>query len=136
MTESVKKKKSSNRRRQTYILARVTEAEKLKFQERANAAGMSGGDYIRKKCLEQKPLKARKTRSYDEAALSRMLALLGNATSNLNQMAHALNLAKNDEDYNMRYAAKVVERHEKRLAAYQEEISEFRMILRQILLHQ
>jgi hypothetical protein len=138
MSELEKKKypKSEKRKRTKFIRARVTEDEHKEFSRRCIEAGLSSGDYIRFKCLKQKPLQSRAR--VDEKLMAEALhqiGLLGKGLNNVNQVAKSLNIAKMQPDVTGTDMVKTIAFHEENLAQVYEAIQEFRSLIRQILLN-
>ena len=71
----------------------MNEAEHQAFLDHCEASGLSGSDLFRLKCCLQNPSRIRRHRRLDEKALARILGQLGRWGNNLNQIAHALNIA-------------------------------------------
>lgn len=86
--------KSSPRRRCSPFSLRLSAEERARLER--EAAGAPLGGYIKAKVLTGAPLRARRTglAVQDREALGQALALLGRSrlTSNLNQIAHAVNI--------------------------------------------
>ncbi|MCB0832883.1 MAG: hypothetical protein KDC45_05430 [Bacteroidetes bacterium] len=134
MAKPVKKKKSEKRQRKHLVFVRMSDTEKTKFEQRCTDASLTGADYIRQKCLDERPLRSFKPRSHDEQQLARILALLGNATGNINQIAHALNIAQKGESYGTQSAQYTLNRQESKYEEIRKQLSELRHLVRQTLL--
>ena len=92
MAEPEKKRISSEKRKRQYFAqARVTEQEKAELASRAEQAGMSIGDYIRKCTLGAKPLRARRKVANDEAAVLQLSGQLLRIGTNINQLTRKAN---------------------------------------------
>lgn len=137
LTKSGKLKKSEVRRRKNSQSFRMDDEERAAFIAAYEAANLSAADFIRLKCCSAKPLRTRRRNHLhrvDEKKLAQALGLLGKSGSNNNQIAHALNIAMKEPDFNAPYAVQILKKYDKDIAAIQAEISECRTILREILL--
>ena len=82
--------KADGEKRTSKIEVRLTPAEKSQLKELAQLNGARPSDFIRETVLSAKRL--RHVATPDRAALIRLTAELGKVGSNLNQIAHVLNL--------------------------------------------
>ena len=85
---------SEKRRLPRVIALRVTEAEWSAWQRRAEDAGLSVGAYIRS-VMDQTPAPPARRRRQpvkNGEALARLLGQVGKVGSNVNQIAHGVNL--------------------------------------------
>ena len=82
---------SEKRQRDRLVGVRCTEVERAHLVARADAAGLSLGDYLRSAALDARPLRAVRRPSADHALLAQAVAQLGKIGSNVNQIAHVLN---------------------------------------------
>ena len=116
-------KKSETRQRTELVSIRMTPKEKERFLGFRDKMGLSTGEYGRARLL-RKPFRsdAPKTHRMSEKFLSKILAQLGKWGSNLNQIAHAMNIAKKEPTYSESYAAK-------RLAQYETQIAQMQSVL-------
>lgn len=83
--------KSEKRRRTVYISGRVTPEEKEQFLARCVRSGLSTGDYIRRVCLDMKPLRAVRNVSVDKKLLTEAINQMARYGNNLNQVVRKLN---------------------------------------------
>jgi len=84
--------KSESRQRNDRVIFRLTAEEKVRFEKFCQASGLSKSDYFRKKCLEEKALRKRKTPNIETETLLKTLAQIGKVGGNLNQIARELNM--------------------------------------------
>ena len=96
-----KTKKSEKRQRTEFIRARVTPEEKANFLQHCAAAGLSMGDFIRKKYCNTKPLRMYISRREHQVVMAQVLGQLmksqnrmARLDNNVNQMAKAINSAR------------------------------------------
>lgn len=82
---------SERRQRRHVARLRLDEAEQAKLEERASAAGLSTGAYLRAAALGGAGVRARPRASVDRQLLARANADLNRVGNNINQIAHALN---------------------------------------------
>lgn len=87
----MKKKRSEQRKRTAYIRARVTPEEKARFLLRCDASGLTTGEYIRSKCLDEKPLRAIRRVNVDRKLITQALGQIIRYGNLLNQVARHLN---------------------------------------------
>ena len=132
--KSDKRPKSEVRKRTQFIRARVTPEEKAAFLKICGEACLTAGDFIRSKVFGQQPLRVQQVRRPDQKALSQILAQLGKYGSNLNQIAHALNIAKLEKGYSSKSALFHLNRFEKQIAEMNAQISECHATVMQTLL--
>ena len=94
---------SEKRERQPHIDFRVTETEKKEIADKAKAAGLDVGAYCRGLCLGDSKIRARRRPSVEAELLARLLGELGKIGSNINQIAHKLNMDApvNPQDINL-----------------------------------
>ena len=83
---------SEKRQRQPHIDFRVTEIEKQEIADKAKAAGLDVGAYCRAQCLGASKIRAQRRPAVEAELLARLLGELGKIGSNLNQIAHKLNM--------------------------------------------
>ncbi len=98
--EVVKMSSSEKRHRNERVIFRLTSEERSDFEDRCQASGVSKSDYFRKQCLQNAPLRKRKSLNVDRQVLIACLGQLGKTGSNLNQIAKEYNmgyLPSNDE---------------------------------------
>lgn len=91
-------KKIEKRQRNIRKTFRMNEEELAAFLAHCDAANLSGGDLFRVKCCGKKPLRIKRERREGEKLLATFLGQLGRYGNNLNQIAHALNIAKHKPD--------------------------------------
>ena len=118
-----RKKKSEVRQRTVHVSTRMTPKENEKFIEFRDKMGMATGEYVRARIL-RKPFRSAPPKMYrmDEKSLVKILAQLGKWGSNLNQIAHTMNIAKKETTYSESYAVK-------RLAQYETQIAQMQSVL-------
>jgi|WetSurMetagenome_2_1015567.scaffolds.fasta_scaffold876866_1 hypothetical protein len=93
--EKTKKPSGSEKRQKAlFILARVNEAEKLEVTAKAEKAGMTEGEYVRRQCLTAPTTRAARRPTVETAALAKATGELGKVGSNLNQIARLANSEK------------------------------------------
>ena len=109
----------------------MNEEELAAFLSNSEAANLSGGDFFRVKCCGQKALKIHQKRFYDEQLLIRYLGQLGRIGNNLNQIAHALNIARFKPD--AMPSIYILERHEDRINEIKTVLDASRDMIRQML---
>ncbi|MEL7121254.1 MAG: plasmid mobilization relaxosome protein MobC, partial [Bacteroidota bacterium] len=133
--EQQPRKKSEKRQRTEFIRARVTPEMKQEFLRRCADAGLSSTDYIRRKCLDETPLrKVPRVRYESDLDLSKVLAHLGKWGSNVNQIAHAINIALLQKEYSTTYAEQTLRTHQQKFDEILLVISECRDMIREKLL--
>jgi hypothetical protein len=88
---SKKRSGSQTRQRAGIVTFRATAGEREELILAADRAGLSVGSYVRGRALVQPTTRAVRRPTVERAALSQILAQLGKAGSNLNQIARALN---------------------------------------------
>ncbi len=81
-----------SRERNKRVTVRFLDAEYAALKERAELAGMSLGSYLRASAIGSAGPRAKRSPTMDRAIAARAIAELNKAGSNLNQMAHSLNL--------------------------------------------
>ena len=128
------RKKSENRQRTEYIRARVTPEEKAIFVKYCSDSNLTTGDYIRSKCCGVNPERKVQVRRPDQKLLSKILAQLGRDKNNINQVAHALNIAKLERDYSASAALFHLKRFEKQIADMQTKITDCHALVMKTLL--
>lgn len=82
---------SETRQRERLVPVRMTDDERDLVRERAQAAGLTVGAYIRRTALGDSGPRARRRPIIERELLSRILAHLGKVGSNLNQLAREQN---------------------------------------------
>lgn len=136
MAEStVKKKRSEQRKRNILKAFRLNAEEAAAFQAQCERLNLSGGDLFRSKCCGLKPLLQNRPRRHGEVELARILAELNKWGSNVNQVAHALNIAKQQPEYSPSYAEQTLRMHQKNISDIHSAIQECRTMIREILLN-
>jgi hypothetical protein len=83
---------SEKRQRKHVARIRLDDAEQAKLDERASAAGLSLGAYLRAASLGAAGVRAKPRASVDRELLARSNADLNRVGNNINQIAHALNI--------------------------------------------
>jgi uncharacterized protein (DUF1778 family) len=78
--------------RPTRLPLRVSEEERAQIDDSANRAGLSTGSYVRAVSLKHPVTLTTRRPPVERAELARLLGLMGNATSNLNQIARRVNM--------------------------------------------
>lgn len=127
-----KGKKSETRKRNITRSFRMDDEELAAFLANCETANLSGGDLFRVKCCGKKPLRAKRERRTQEKLLVKYLGQLGRYGNNLNQIAHALNIAKYKPD--AAASLHILERHEETLREIRAIVDVSRDILTQTLL--
>ncbi len=84
--------KEANRSRSVRVFVRLHPEEKKEFEARCDQNGLTQADYFRRKCLEEKPLRKRRTPTVEMEAFLKALGKLGKVGGNLNQIAKAQNM--------------------------------------------
>lgn len=136
MADSIVKKKNSEQRKRNILKAfRLNAEEAEAFQTQCDRLNLSGGDLFRSKCCGLKPLLRNRPRRKGEAELAQILAELNKWGSNVNQVAHALNIAKQQPDYSPSYAEQILRMHQKNISDINNAIQECRSMIREILLN-
>ena len=133
-SSSKKSWKDEKRQREKVKAFRLSEDEVTSFLANAEAANLTGGDYFRVRCCSAKPLRKQTIRKLDEKMLAKILGELGAWGRNLNQIAHAMNIATKEPTYSPSYAASRLKQYEADIAELQKTLSECRMMIRETLL--
>ncbi len=134
-TEQKKPKdKLEKRHRNDRKTFRMTENELAAFLANCEAANLKGGDYFRVRCCSAKPIRKSNVRKSDEILLAKILGQLGKWGSNLNQIAHAMNIARKEPTYSSDYAAKRLDQYEKDLTAMRSSIADIETKIQKALL--
>lgn len=99
MAKQASRKKSEKRQRTDLVAVRVSAEEKSSFKANAANENLSGGDYFRTKCCNTAALAPPEERGNallpeQEKLLVKALGFMGREGNNINQIAHAINLAK------------------------------------------
>jgi hypothetical protein len=89
--QSVKKKKSEERKKSEMIYVRVDPYEKAEFKMKAEAEGLTVASFIRVSILDRTNTKSRTSPPLDRVLLGRIVGQLGNVSENIKQIAHTLN---------------------------------------------
>lgn len=89
-----KKRGSEHRQKGECIRARVSPAEKQEVTAKAERAGMTEGEYIRRHCIDAPETRAARRPNVDRAVLAEVVGHLGRVGSNLNQLARIANFEK------------------------------------------
>lgn len=122
-----------NNTRTSALIVRVTAEEKETLRERAANKGLSVSDYMRERLLNISPLRKRRIPRADEKALALALGHLMRIGNNVNQMAHALNIAKSKPD--AAATAEVLSRNQKIIGEMHTAILESRDLITKALLN-
>ena len=133
-----KNKRSENRLRTAFIRARVTPEEKAEFLKRCQDRSLTAGDYIRKMCIDAKIVGRPPQRRINQVLLAQIImeiGKMGKGMNNLNQLAHAMNIALLKPDVEGTELIKVLLYHQQSLEGVYETISELRTAVREMLLH-
>lgn len=80
------------------LTIRMNGAEYEAFLQACNQAQLSAADLVRLKCCGREVAKPRRRKSLDRQALASALGQLGKIGGNINQVAHAMNIAKGKPD--------------------------------------
>lgn len=91
---------SEKRQRTKMTMVRLTPAELAQVEEAASRAGLTVSSYARAQMLGAPPPRSVRRPPVEKELLARILGQLGKAGSNLNQVARAANLGKEDFDEN------------------------------------
>ncbi len=86
-------KNKNKREGQVQFKVWLPEAERRLFKSEAQKAGMTDTDWLRHRCIKTAPRRRRK--GPDVMALHRLLGLMGNISSNVNQIAARANTSGN-----------------------------------------
>lgn len=86
---------SETRQRTRVVQVRLSEAEYAEVAARAQAALLTPSSYVRASALDAPPPRARRRPAVEAVQVARVLAQLGKIGSNLNQIAHRLNVGRN-----------------------------------------
>lgn len=132
--ESEKAWTKEKRQRKKNKIFRVSQNEFDAFNNNAKSMNLSGGDFFRQSCCSAKPLRKNNVRRTDEALLAKILGQLGKWGSNLNQIAHAMNIARKEPTYSSGYAAKRLDKYEQDLAAMRNSIAEIELKIQKALM--
>lgn len=133
-SSSKKSWKDEKRQRKKIKAFRLSEDEVTSFLANAAASNLTGGDYFRVRCCSVKPLRKQTVRKLDIKMLAKILGELGAWGRNLNQIAHAMNIAKKEPTYSPTYATNRLKQYENDITELQKIISECRMMIRETLL--
>ena len=87
-------RRSEQRQRQAFLIARCTPQEKQIALDYAQKQGLSLGDYLRQEVLRSKPLYIVRRSSARAEAILLLKAELGKIGSNINQVAKVANTTK------------------------------------------
>lgn len=126
------RKKSEKRQRKNLKAFRLNDGELADFMKNCETANLDGADFFRVKCCSQKPIRAKKRRQLDEKLLAQILGEQGKWGNNLNQVTHALNIAKTKPD--AAAVANVFLRSEETLKDIRDAVNTIRDIVRENLL--
>ena len=77
--------------RPTRLPFRVTDEERMEIKAKAEQAGLTSGSYIRARALKNPVTLTMPRPRIEQADLAKLLGLLGNVSSNVNQIARQLN---------------------------------------------
>ena len=111
----------------------MNEKELTAFLENCQAANLSDADLFRVRCCGKKPLRKRRIHRIDEKALASALGHLMRVANNVNQIAHALNIAKSKPD--AAATAEVLSRNQKKIGEMHAAILESRDLITKSLLN-
>lgn len=98
--------KSQNRTRTKAIKAAVTPEEYVEINEKAVAAGLSAGGYLRACGLGRVTPRTKRRTPVDSQILERAIAEMRRIGNNINQIAHAANLNLPPDQEQLRQALK------------------------------
>jgi Bacterial mobilisation protein (MobC). len=132
--ESRKAWTKEKRQRKKNKIFRVSDSEFHAFNDNAKALNLTGGDFFRKLCCSSEPLRIKKIRKMDETLLAKILGQLGKWGSNLNQIAHSINIARKEPTYSSSYAAKRLDKYENDIAAMRDSIAEIELKIQKALM--
>lgn len=134
--ESASKKswKDEKRQRKKNKIFRVSEEEFAAFAANAKEANLSGGDFFRQRCCSSKPIRNKRIRKLDESLLAKVLGQLGKWGSNLNQIAHSLNIARKEPTYSTTYASKRLEEYDHDIAEIRAAIAKIEVLIQKALI--
>ncbi len=96
MSETKRKISGSEKRRRNDVLAiRMTSEEFAEVSKRANDVQLTPASYARLELLDSPPPRQARRPAVEAENVARVLAQLGKIGSNINQIAHQLNMDKN-----------------------------------------
>ena len=90
--EKKKKSGSQNRQRKRGVYVACTEEERAAIGEKAKAAGLSAGGYLRACGLSRVTARTKKCAPVDREVLEHAIAALRRVGNNINQLAKAANM--------------------------------------------
>jgi hypothetical protein len=112
MHDGLRKKRtvprSEKRERNRRLTVRFLDTEYEVLAERAEAAGLSPGAYMRACALDNAGPRAQRSPSLDRELAAQAIAALNKAGSNLNQIAHGLNIGFQPEREDVEQSAEAV----------------------------
>jgi len=100
--------RSEKRERMKRITVRFLEAEYETIMARADAAGLSHASFMRACALGTEGPRARRSPTVNRVLAAQAIAELNKAGSNLNQIAHALNIGFQPEQEDVKESAEAV----------------------------
>lgn len=93
LVSSTRRSGSEKRERKAALAVRLTPDERAALKDKAQAAGLSLGAFVRASALGSAGPRARRSVQVNEVLLAQAVAQLNKAGSNLNQIARTLNAA-------------------------------------------